>query len=205
MRESLERFINDKSFPCIMAKAVMKTGYVSIHPVSEFDPELFLERMYSFIMRSRLKPLKLHSLVYILEDKTISFADFEKKFWNFLKDINTLDKKKFPHDPRVSNQPEDENYSFSLMEEAFFILMLHPESPRFARRFSYPAIVFNPHVQFENLRSKGLFKKVRDIIRSRDKLLQGSVNPMLSDFGERSEIFQYTGRIYQSFKELPAI
>lgn len=205
MRNSLERFINDKSFPCIMAKAVMKTGHINIHSGPVLDPESFLEEMYPFIERSKKVPQKLHSFILVLEDKSISFEGFEKMFWNFLREINLLDKLKYPHDKRVSKNPQDENFSFSLMEEAFFILMLHPQSPRFARRFTYPAIVFNPHVQFEKLRMKGIFKKVRDIIRSRDVILQGSVNPMLSDFGEKSEIFQYTGKTYQSFLELPAI
>ena len=66
-----------------------------------------------------------------------------------------------------------------------------------------PAIVFNPHIQFERMRKKGIFKKVQNIIRLRDKLLQGSINPMLSDFGDKSEVFQYTGRIYAPDETLP--
>ena len=77
-----------------------------------------------------------------------------------------------------------------------FVLFLHPKSPRKARRFKSPALVFNPHQQFETLREKNIFFKIRDAIRKRDLALQGESNEMLSDFGSRSEIFQYSGRKY---------
>jgi FPC/CPF motif-containing protein YcgG len=103
----------------------------------------------------------------------------------------------------VSSNPNSKNFSFSIMEEAFFILALHPDSPRLARRFPKPMIVFNPHQQFENLRSVGMYARVRDIIRKKDKLLQGFINPMLNDFGEKSEVFQYTGRMYDKNQPSP--
>ena len=63
-----------------------------------------------------------------------------------------------------------------------------------ARRFAWPALVFNPHAQFERLRRDGQFDRLRDRIRDRDVALQGTINPNLSDFGERSEARQYSGR-----------
>jgi len=40
----------------------------------------------------------------------------------------------------------------------------------------------------------GTYQKVRDRIRDRDVALQGSINPMLEDFGNNSEAKQYSGR-----------
>jgi FPC/CPF motif-containing protein YcgG len=54
--------------------------------------------------------------------------------------------------------------------------------------------VFNPHEQFERLRADGHWKRMQETIRRRDLELQGSINPMLSDFGEQSEARQYSGR-----------
>jgi FPC/CPF motif-containing protein YcgG len=54
--------------------------------------------------------------------------------------------------------------------------------------------VFNPHEQFERLRADGKWKHMQETIRERDVQLQGTINPMLSDFGERSEARQYSGR-----------
>ena len=52
----------------------------------------------------------------------------------------------------------------------------------------------NPHAQFERLRAEGRFARLRALIRARDIVLQGSSNPSLADFGERSEARQYSGR-----------
>jgi hypothetical protein len=71
---------------------------------------------------------------------------------------------------------------------------MHPHSSREARRFGWPAMVFNPHEQFERLRADGKWKRMQQTIRERDVQLQGSINPMLSDFGEATEARQYSGR-----------
>ena len=63
-----------------------------------------------------------------------------------------------------------------------------------ARRFPWPTLVFNPHEQFEKLRTDGKWKRMQQTIRERDVALEGSVNPMLNDFGESSEARQYSGR-----------
>src|SRR5690606_40704217 len=92
------------------------------------------------------------------------------------------------------SDPENDNFSFSLGGKAFYMVGLHPNSSRKARQSPVPAIAFNLHWQFEKLREMGAYYTVRDKIRERDKDLQGSINPMLEDFGETSEARQYSGR-----------
>jgi len=176
-----------------MAKAVLTKGMLRVHDYQSIEDTL--ATMYEFIDLYREKPTRLSSFILTFNEK-INFHDFEKKFWDLIKNLHIEDKKNFSHDPRVDSDFKSSNFSFSLKSEAFFILALHPDSPRLSRRLSFPAIVFNPHQQFETLRKNGLFDKIRNLIRNRDKALQGYVNPMLSDFGEKSEIYQYTGRMY---------
>jgi len=71
---------------------------------------------------------------------------------------------------------------------------LHPGSSRFTRRFAFPTLVFNAHTQFEKLRESGKFERIQDVIRARDKTLQGDLNQNLADYGEASEARQYSGR-----------
>ena len=54
--------------------------------------------------------------------------------------------------------------------------------------------MFNLHDQFERLREEGLYERMRERILTRDVALAGSINPMLSRFGEESEARQYSGR-----------
>ena len=77
---------------------------------------------------------------------------------------------------------------------AYFIVGLHPQASRDARRTPTPTLVFNLHEQFEELRASGRFPSMRDKIRERDLHLQGTVNPMVADHGQDSEARQYSGR-----------
>ena len=94
----------------------------------------------------------------------------------------------------MSDDPKDENFSFSIAGKAFYVVGLHPNSSRKARQSPYTTLTFNLHWQFEKLREMGTYQKVRDRIRDRDVALQGSINPMLEDFGNNSEAKQYSGR-----------
>ena len=83
---------------------------------------------------------------------------------------------------------------FSFAGTAFFVVGLHAASSRTTRRFAWPTLVFNPHQQFDQLREVGLYSRFQRVIRDAELDLQGEINPMLSDFGERSEAPQYSGR-----------
>ncbi|MDQ3193559.1 MAG: YqcI/YcgG family protein, partial [Bacteroidota bacterium] len=104
---------------------------------------------------------------------------------------------------RVSNDPESINFSFSLKEEAFFIIGLNPSSSRPARKFKYPALIFNPHAQFEKLRESNRYEKMKSIVRKRDLVYSGSLNPMLKDHGISSEVNQYSGVNYSGEWQCP--
>ncbi len=121
-------------------------------------------------------------------------AGFERLLWQQLQGLHDEDRRFHGWDPSVSADPESAEFSFSFAGRAFFVVGLHPASSRIARRFAWPALAFNAHEQFDQLRVRGRFDKMRTLIRERDQALQGSLNPNLSDFGERSEARQYSGR-----------
>jgi hypothetical protein len=120
--------------------------------------------------------------------------EWERLLWAQLQSLHDLDSAHHAWDPSVSSDPADPGFSFSFAGTAFFVVGLHPSSSRLARRFSWPTLVFNAHEQFERLRERGLFARIREAVRARDYKLQGSLNPNLSDYGERSEARQYSGR-----------
>jgi FPC/CPF motif-containing protein YcgG len=120
-------------------------------------------------------------------------ADFERLLWAQLQALHELDPVR-EWDPSVSADPEDTHFSFSIAGRAFFVVGLHAASTRWARRFAWPTLVFNPHGQFERLRQDGHFARLQGLIRARERTLQGTLNSNLSDFGEHSEARQYSGR-----------
>ena len=125
---------------------------------------------------------------------TADEGQFERVLWAQLQRLHEEDRPHHPWDPAVSSDPEDSNFAFSFAGRAFFVVGLHPAASRFARRFAWPTLIFNAHEQFEKLREDGRFGRLREVIRARDKDLQGDLNPNLSDFGEFPEARQYSGR-----------
>ena len=126
---------------------------------------------------------------------------FERRLWATLQQLSDIDTQPWATDRRAD--PEDPQFSFSFGGIAFFVIGLHAGSSRLARRFAWPTLIFNPHLQFDHLRSSGKYAHFQDVIRARDTALQGTINPMLSDFGEASEARQYSGRTVGSDWECP--
>lgn len=120
--------------------------------------------------------------------------EWERRLWAQLQSLHDLDRPFHAWDTTVSDDPTDPGFSFSFAGTAFFVVGLHPASSRHARRFPWLTLVFNAHSQFERLREQNQFEGVRKTIRARDIKLQGSLNPNLSNFGERSDARQYSGR-----------
>ena len=190
-------FILENEHPCIMAKTIFAMDQFTLKTYEDFGSMEASARL--------LKDLKEYIEAYDFESndfKTFlavfpnspeySEISFEELLWKQLGNIHKLDNEQW--DPAVSDDPKDENFSFSIAGKAFYVVGLHPNSSRKARQSPYTTLTFNLHWQFEKLREMGTYQKVRDRIRDRDVALQGSINPMLEDFGNNSEAKQYSGR-----------
>lgn len=200
--------LEDKIFPCVAAKAALVKEQLKVmtagHMGCPKDDREILNFIYSFLKGYRTSDKLFHSAVIIFPDtKIYSEEMYEQLFWTRMQALADLDAEQHDYDSRVDMNPDSENFSFSIGGEAFFLIGLHPASSREARRFEYPAIVFNPHAQFEKLRENKQYQKMKNIVRKKDIALSGSINPMLQDFGDASEVYQYTGRKYNSDWKCP--
>lgn len=196
------QFVNDASFPCVAARAAIARNhvpcYVADHIACPKDDQGILEFLYNFIKKFRKVEKPLHSVAILFSSPSdLTEKEFEGFLWQRLQSLSSMDARKFHYDQRVSADPSSPDFSFSLGGEAFFIIGMHPASPRRARRFRCPALVFNPHVQFEDLRIRNQYDKMKAIVRRRDVAYSGSVNPMLHDFGKTSEATQYSGHQHE--------
>ncbi len=201
-------YIDNKEFPCIAAKAALAKQQISCmvaeHMACPNDDENILKFIYSFIEDYRSSSEFYHTAAVIFKKPGFLTEEmFESMLWQRLQGLADLDAKEHGYDERVSADPTSANFSFSLKEEAFYIIGLHPSSSRMARQFNYPTLVFNPHAQFEQLREKTKYDKMKVVVRKRDIIYSGSINPMLVDFGETSEASQYTGRNHDKSWKCP--
>ena len=201
-------FIANKDFACIAAKAALAKQQIKCFvagnmacPKDDYD---ILKFLYSFIDDYRNSNELYHSAAIIFKQPAFNNEEmFDAIMWQRLQALSDMDCEKYNYDPRVDNNPGSPNFSFSLKEESLFIIALHPASSRLLRRFKYATLVFNPHRQFEELRVSGKYEIMKQVVRKRDMTVSGSINPMLADFGEASEIYQYSGRKYDNTWQCP--
>ena len=200
IRRAFDAFVGDSRYPCLAAKGLAtRDGYAlqvygslgSTAATRALAPGL--GAFARAAKTGRDGPFTAFVAVFARRP-SMSEAEFERHLWIQLQGLHDRDDPSSCWDPAASDDPEDPRFSFSFAGTGLFVIGLHPGSSRIARRFAWPALVFNPHAQFERLRRDGRFDRLRDRIRARDEALQGHVNPNLADFGERSEARQYSGR-----------
>jgi len=196
IRDEFARFIASPRYPCIGARSSLRNGGCRINvygPMDDADTTRELSRdLADFAVAERSRRFVAFAAVFA-EPAPESEQDYEGRLWRQLSALAVADRDSKWDDAR-SPDPENPQFAFCFRGTPFFLIGMHPESSRMARQFAWPAIVFNPHAQFEQLRAEQRFESMRQTIRARDVALQGSVNPNLADAGERSEARQYSGR-----------
>ncbi len=197
----IERYlawISRPNFPCVGAKAALGRDQIKCVVADQMNstdgPGVILKFLYAFVDQYRAARRAFHSAAVIFRGPKIDDDHaFDQLFWIELQALIELDRKNYGWDKRVDSNPSSPHYSFSIKEEAFFVIGIHPASSRRSRRFDFPAIIFNPHAEFERLRKTNRFDAMKRVVQKRDTAYSGSVNPTLKDFGEASEVFQYSG------------
>jgi FPC/CPF motif-containing protein YcgG len=197
--EAFRRFVLRPEFPCVGAKAAFNSGSYVLRTYGELGSSESTAELSAALCDFTQSELRLANeyatfIAIFAQPGNMDELQFEDLFWRQLRGLHALDASYFDWDPNVRSDPADPHFSFSFGGQALYVIGMHPNSSREARRFPWPALVFNPHEQFERLRADGKWKRMQETIRMRDLELQGTINPMLSDFGEQSEARQYSGR-----------
>jgi FPC/CPF motif-containing protein YcgG len=191
--------VTSEEFPCVGARAAFNSeSYVlaTYGTLGADDSTAQLARDLFEFTSSELRERSEYATFVAVFGGPLEMDEpcFEELLWRQLQALNRLDAQHFDWDADTRRDPGDPQFSFSFAGQALYVIGMHPGSSRLARQFQWPALIFNPHEQFERLRTEGKWKRMQQTIRARDVALQGSVNPMLSDFGESSEARQYSGR-----------
>jgi FPC/CPF motif-containing protein YcgG len=191
-------FVNDASFSCLVGKGVVHQNGHSVRvypPLGTRAAASALATDIDAFAAGEHDPMKLRAFVAVFpRHAPRTELAFEARLWAQLQRLHEYDNPAAAWDPSVSDDPDDPMFSFSFGGHAYFIVGLHAHSSRTSRSFRWPALVFNPHAQFGRLRGEGRFRRIQLAIREREIDVQGSLNPNLADFGERSEARQYSGR-----------
>ena len=192
-------FVSDPRFPCLGGASVGRRRAYRLHvygalgSVRSAGP--LARDLAAFVHQTRAEGSIVRAFIAVFPERPpASETMFEHRLWTQLQLLHDRDDPTAPWDPAVRADPDDPRFAFSFAGCAFFIVGLHRRSSRLSRRFRWPTLVFNPHEQFEQLRAEGRYARYQALIRERDIALQGTINPALADFGERSAAGQYSGR-----------
>ena len=204
----LRQHVLNNSFPCTGAKAAFngncyRFGFYAEMNTAETTAGLAFD-LWEYVQERLL--LGTNYATFVASFAAPVVADeksWEGLLWAQLQSLRDLDRSLHAWDASVSRDPDSADFSFSFAQTGFFIVGLYPASSRLARKFAYPTMIFNAHAQFEQLRQQNQFERMRQTIRARDLKLQGSLNPNLSNFGERSEARQYSGRAVEENWQCP--
>jgi FPC/CPF motif-containing protein YcgG len=197
VHSALRAVILDPEFPCVGARSAMNRGSYRFAMYDELDSdgatEALARDLATFVAEGPNIEGDYTTFIALFEGpKAIEPMDFEQLLWGQLRRLHEVDAS--PWDPSVSRDPDEPTFSFSFAGQAFFVVGLSPTSTRWARRFPWPLLAFNPHEQFERLRASGQFERIQEVVRDRDEQLEGDLNPNLADFGTHTEARQYSGR-----------
>lgn len=197
------RHVEAADFPCVGSKAALAQGAIRTLELGALgqrgNDAPLLDGLAAFARKLAAQPADakvVHSMVALFDGPTDTDEQrFEALLWSQLQRLHLLDARRgTAWAEGVSRDPDSPKFSLSLAGHPYFVIGLHPGASRIARRFAWPAMVFNSHVQFDRLRGDGRYAKMQKATRARDLALQGSLNPNLADFGTAPETRQYSGR-----------
>jgi FPC/CPF motif-containing protein YcgG len=197
--DSFRSFVLDDAYPCLGARAALHRGSYRFAAYDRIDDPAvskgLMRDLYAFTTERGGIGTGFTTFVAVFREPVAGGElGFERALWSQLDRLHALDRRYHAWDAAVSDDPADPNFSFSLAGNAFFVVGLHPGATRDARRFAWPALVFNAHTQFDELKAAGRFEGLQTQIRARDLQLQGSLNANLAEYGHHSEARQYAGR-----------
>ena len=195
---AFKAFLRRKSYPCVGAKSALTRRTLRCFCADDIrhasDDQRIAARLQLFASKTHADDVFVSMAVLFPGSPFFSEIEFENALWQRLCALHRIDRVHHDWDGGVSDDPASRRFSMSVGGKGFFVIGMHPGASRLARRFQCPAMVFNLHSQFEQLRADGRYDKLRNTIAARDIAFSGSSNPMLASYGQRSEARQYSGR-----------
>ena len=167
----------DPTFPCLGARAAVNLNAYVLFTYDEMaEPATTSELAHhlgEFTGSSLVRTNEYASFIAVFRGPdSSSETEFERLLWKQLQALNEIDARRSAWSQASSPNVEDPNFSFSFGGESLYVVGMHPHSSRLARRFRWPALVFNPHAQFQRLRASGHWKRMQNSIRKREVALQ---------------------------------
>lgn len=203
--EHMVNHIECKSFPCVIGKTAIANDAFHVGVYSTMHEEHDVTALYNDIKDWLNAPFSGEYRTFLagFAQHIDSHDAYHDKLFKLLWKLRSLEPERRDMPQGISDDIHAHDFAFSVHRHAFFIVGLSPTSPRLARRTTFPGLAFNLHSQFENLRAVGKMGGIEKMVRKRDSLLQGGINPLLAAHGHASAAMQYSGKVVTSTAQCP--
>lgn len=198
-RSKILNLLSQTNYPCVAALKSFHSDDYKVGFYDDFGSTGSSLRLATDLIQYAQEYKKTKSPFFTFwavfpHEKDLTDEEFENKLWRELSGLASITEFDQTWDPHFSSNPEDKNFCFSLGGDAFFVVGLHSQSARLARRFEHPTLIFNLYEQFRQLEINDQFQPMIELNRKRDIKFQGSANPMAITHGNEWESIQFSGR-----------
>jgi uncharacterized protein len=179
----IRSLVLDGPFPCSGAKAAFNDDSYrfNLYPnLGDSASWIDVAADLTAFVRGRSSMGRFYTFVasFVEPAAVVDHAAWDRLVWAFLQGLHDVDDVAW--DPRFSTDPSSADFAFSFGGCGMLVVSLYPGATRYARRFAWPTIVFNPLEQDRaNFPDHADLQRFTDRIRARDTKLQGAVNPSL--------------------------
>ena len=207
VEKAMGQLLAQKNYPCIAAlKSFHKKDY-EIGTYGKFGTgeswQALRRDLLKFVEHQKSTNSIYLTFFAAFAPQDFNEPEFESGLWNELSHLTSLEDLDTDWSDREHADPESKDFRFSLGGTEFFVVGLHTNSSREARRFPFPLLIFNVFDQFEQLERLGLYESMVKTNRERDLKFQGSVNPMVEQHGDAWEPIQFSGQANSSAWKCP--
>ncbi|MGW5527044.1 guanitoxin biosynthesis heme-dependent pre-guanitoxin N-hydroxylase GntA [Streptomyces xanthochromogenes] len=199
VHEQLTAWIESEEFSCLGAKSALRRESLRQVHVGAMGTEKATAQLHAALaefVENDLSPEQNFATIVAVFEGPLALPEpeFHAQLWRQLTELHAYDADRgYPWAEGADPDPDSPKFGFSIAGHPFFVVGLHENASRITRRFPFPAMAFNSHHQFRRLVDNGVYGGLQRRIREREMRLQDSINPNLAEFGESSEVRQYSG------------
>jgi len=194
----IKSLVSQKDYPCIAAMRSYTKDDYQVGMYGSFGTGQSWRTLRNdllFFLKEQKKTSSIYlSFWAVFEPQEMSEEEFEQALWNELSHLTSEEDKAFDWPQGAITDPQNPGFRFSLGGSEFFVVGLHSNSSRKARKFSRPTLIFNIFDQFDQLAKQGVYESMVNVNRKKDEKFQGNVNPMVAQHGEQWESIQFSGK-----------
>jgi uncharacterized protein len=203
--EHMVDHIECKCFPCAMGKTAVANNAFNVGVYNTMCESEDIRALYQDIKSWLTAPYEgdYRTLLVGFSAHMTDHDDFHNQLFRMLWKLREMEPESRDVPKGVSDDINSPEFAVSLAGKAFFVVGLSPTSPRLSRRTAFAGVAFNLHEQFQKLRADGKMAAVENIVRKRDTLLQGNINPLLAAHGNASAALQYSAKEISSPAQCP--